>query len=218
VTRTIASPELDRPADPAWAYDLGVVGHDEMAATFRKLVYDVSGDSAYARVLVCEHPPSVTIGRHGSVANARPGRVPVSYVGRGGGAWPHGPGQLAVYPALPLESWGITPVECVSKLLAAVTAVCHSFDVPARTRPDATVTVGQRPVAAVGLAVRHGVSVYGFILNVNPDLDEFDTVTWNDRFMTSLTRETPLRVRRADVLERIYESLADAFPGLRTEW
>jgi lipoyl(octanoyl) transferase len=218
VTRTIACPELDRPADPAWAYDLGVVGHDELTATFRKLVYDVSGDPAFARVLVAEHPPSVTIGRHGSVSNVRPGRVPVSYVGRGGTAWPHGPGQLAIYPALPLEAWGVTPGECVARFLATVTAVCHSFDVPARARTDATVTVGLRPVAAVGFAVRRGVIVHGFVLNVNPDLEEFETVSWNGQTMTSLARATPLRVRRADVLERVYESLADAFPGLRSEW
>ena len=218
MTRTITNPDLDRSADPAWAYDLGFVDHDDLTSTFRRLVYDVSGDPGLARVLFCDHPRSVTIGRHGSVSHVRPGRVPVSYVGRGGGAWPHGPGQLAVYPVLPLAAWGVQPGECVARLLAAMTAVCHSFDVPARARTDASVTVGLRPVAAVGLAVHRGVSVYGLMLNVNPDLDEFETVNWNGQTMTSLARETPLRVRRSDVFERISESLADAFPGLRSEW
>ncbi len=45
-----------------------------------------------------------------------------------------------------------------------------------RNPPFTGVWVGEKKVAAIGVAVRHWVAFHGFALNVNPDLSHFDLI------------------------------------------
>jgi lipoyl(octanoyl) transferase len=193
------------------------IGHLELAAKFRRLVYDVSGDAEAAAILLCDHPPSITIGRHGSIADIRLHadqliRTDLHYVARGGGTVPHGPGQIGCYPVLPLAAWGITPGEYLARLLRTTARVCRSFDIDAECDSEtACVMVDGRVIAAAGVAVRSGVSTYGIVLNATPDLEDFAAVRFGAKAMTSLNRESIMRVRLADVRRRMLESLAGEF-------
>jgi lipoyl(octanoyl) transferase len=193
------------------------IGHLELAARFRRLVYEVSGDADAAAVLLCDHPPSITIGRHGSIADIRLhadqlARTDLHYVARGGGAVPHGRGQIGCYPVLPLAAWGITPGDYVARLLRMTARVCRSFDIDAECDGEtACVMVDGRVIAAAGVAVRSGVSTYGIVLNATPDLDDFAMVRFGSKAMTSLHRESIIRVRLSDVRRRMLESLAGEF-------
>ncbi|HJT79380.1 MAG TPA: hypothetical protein VJ739_19445, partial [Gemmataceae bacterium] len=105
------------------AYLLGPVDFDALLALQRLLVYQVGGDRARAALLVCEHGPLLTVGRHGSRAHIlyepeelQALRWPVRWVNRGGGALLHLPGQLAVYPVLPLDRLGLGLQEYLDRL------------------------------------------------------------------------------------------------------
>jgi lipoyl(octanoyl) transferase len=74
--------------------------------------------------------------------------------------------------------------------------------------------VGQRPIAALGIAVRDWVSYYGAVLNVNPDLSLFRTVQVGGDAggtMTSVERERRGPLRAALVRERLVEHFSEGF-------
>jgi lipoyl(octanoyl) transferase len=222
------------PASPAATADLalqvyllGMVDFDAALALQRLLVYQVAGDRASAAVVLCEHPPLITVGRHGSRAHIlyepeelRALRWPVRWVNRGGGCLLHLPGQLAVYPILPLDRLGLGLQAYLDGLQAVLAALLADFGIQAGGRPGRPgVWTGTRPIAAVGVAVRHWVTYYGATLNVNPDLVPFRRVRClgpAEEPMTSLERERRGPLRPALVRERLLEHFTACFPFART--
>src|SRR5438132_12959306 len=72
---------------------------DQLAA--RERVW-AGGDGV---VLLCEHPPVITLGRSATSAHiVDAGTVPVVRIERGGEVTYHGPGQLMVYAIVPIQS------------------------------------------------------------------------------------------------------------------
>ena len=98
-------------SSPLEIYMLGLVDFEEVQQLQRRLVYDL-GERGGASLILCEHPPTISVGRSGSRAHivARRRRrcaalgIKVHWVNRGGGCVLHLPGQLAAYLALPLEA------------------------------------------------------------------------------------------------------------------
>lgn len=203
------------------AYLLGTLGHDEFLALQRRLVYDITGDRDLGAVVLCDHPPGVTIGREGSRIHVRPGpeelnarRWPVRWVSRGGGAMLHLPGQVACYPVLALDRLGLTPAAYLAELRSLLVELLREYDIAATPDPDHPgVSVGGRRIAHVGVAVRSWVACFGLVLNVDPDLEPFRDVhcDGDPHPMTSVQRETPLRARAAGVRQRLVELVADRF-------
>src|SRR5262249_19904226 len=204
-------------ADLAWqAYLLGSVEFEAALALQRRLVYQVAGEPHQAAVLLCEHPPLITVGRQGSRAHIlcepeelRARRWPVRWVNRGGGCLLHAPGQLAVYPILSLRHLDLGLQDYLDRLQAALVALLTDFSIAAEVRPGRPgVWVGPRPIALTGVAVRDWVTYYGAVLNVNPDLEPFRRVRCgaaDAETMTSLERERRGPLRPALVRERFLE-------------
>src|SRR5262245_40294252 len=132
MTRTSSKPIAKSAAQPrefaAHFHLMGCVDFDDCQSLQRRLAYDAltRGDGRIA-VLICEHPPVVTIGRGGSRAHVRltgvelaARQLAVRYLSRGGGAILHGPGQLAVYPIVPLDWHGWTVGAYLRRLKAAI--------------------------------------------------------------------------------------------------
>ncbi|HZT81228.1 MAG TPA: lipoyl(octanoyl) transferase LipB [Gemmataceae bacterium] len=219
-TRPAAGPALQ-------AYLLGTVPFDAALALQRLLVYDVGSDRDSAALVVCEHPPLITVGRQGSRAHVlcepeelRARRWEVRWVNRGGGCLLHLPGQFAVYPVLALDRRGLGLQAYLDRLHEVVLAVLDDFGVRGETRPGRPgVWAGGRLIAAVGVAVRGWVSYHGVLLNVNPDLAPFRLVRSGgpgDGPMTSLERERRGPLRPALVRERLLEHFAARFGFMRT--
>jgi lipoyl(octanoyl) transferase len=203
------------------AYLLGCQEFDALLALQRRLVYDIGGDRDTAAVVVCDHPPGVTIGREGSRVHVRPSPEElnsrewrVRWVSRGGGAMLHSPGQVACYPVLPLDRLRLTPAAYLAELQSVVVELLRGFDFTGTPDPDHPgVRVNGRRVAHVGVAVRDWVSCFGIVLNVNPDLEPFRDVYCDGDLepMTSMQRESPNRVRLPAVRQRLVELLAARF-------
>src|SRR5262249_37499690 len=138
--------DFDRPpvsgvaaAAPLLQADLlGAVGFRAALALQRRLVFEVSGEPGRAALVLCEPPPLITVGRQGSRAHIlcepdelRSRRWHVRWVNRGGGCLLHLPGQLAVYPVLPLRPLGLGVQGYLDRLQAAVADVLDDFGVRA---------------------------------------------------------------------------------------
>jgi len=117
-------------------------------------------------VLLCEHPPVITLGRSATEANILDaGDVPVERIERGGQVTYHGPGQLMIYPVVRLRS----VVEFLASVAAAIAETCAALGVPgaAWQRDPAGVWLHGKKLAACGIHVARGVSVHGFALDVD---------------------------------------------------
>jgi lipoyl(octanoyl) transferase len=202
-------------------YLLGGLDFDSFLALQRRLIYDVSGGSGDGAVVVCDLPPGITVGRAGSRLHIRfnPDELvargwPVRWVARGGGVMLHAPGQVSVAPILPLSVLGLTPAGYVRELCRAVAAALGHFDISA-VEDDRTpgVVVGRRRVAHVGVAVRHGVTAFGAVVNVCPDLEPFRGLDCDGdpHPMTSVNREAPLPARPAAVRQLLTDEVARRF-------
>src|ERR1700727_1717969 len=90
-------------------YMLGLVDFSELQQLQRRIVYEL-GEQGGAALILCEHPPTISVGRSGSRAHIvaddemlRGMGIRIHYVNRGGGCILHLPGQLVAYLLLPLE-------------------------------------------------------------------------------------------------------------------
>jgi lipoate-protein ligase B len=136
-----------------------------------------------------------TLGRGGKESNVlRPGDVPVIRTGRGGDVTYHGPGQLVVYPIIDLRSKLRKDVHrYVRNLELSAIRTLADFALTATRRPPYTgIWMEDRKIAAIGVAVRRGITFHGLALNVNTDLSYFRRIipcglAWAD--VTSMEKE-----------------------------
>src|SRR6266852_2171827 len=194
-------------------YLLGLVDFEAALALQRRLAYEVAGQRNTAALLLCEHPPLVTIGRQGSWRHIlcapdelKARRWPVRWVNRGSGCVLHHPGQLTIYPILALDRLGLGLRSYLERLQQVLIALLDDFSVRAQMHPiNTSIWTGGRPIADFGVAVRDWVTYFGAVLNVNPDLEEFRLVRTGGSaggIMTSLARERHGPVRPSLVRER----------------
>lgn len=201
---------------------LGCVDFEDCLTLQRRIAYDAltRGDGRLA-VLICEHPPLVTIGRAGSRAHVRLSSdelaargLEVRYVGRGGGAVLHGPGQLAVNLMMSLDWHRLSVGVYLQRLQSALMATLNDLKLRPQSRPGTFSLFGRSGgvLAGVGVAVKHGVTSHGAFLNVNPDMrDQGRIEAAAGRPMSSVLSERPLPVKMTAVRASLVAHLAAAF-------
>ncbi len=127
----------------------------------------------------------------------------------------HVPGQLAIYPVLPLDRLPGEIAAYPRQLGEIIRDLLGDFSVHAGVRVDEHgVWVETRLLAAVGVSVRDWVSGHGAFINVQPALDLFrhvTTVAETPQPMTSLERERRGPVRPSLVRERLVEHFRARF-------
>ncbi|WP_181311256.1 lipoyl(octanoyl) transferase LipB [Nocardioides campestrisoli] len=160
----------------------------------------VADGSLGDQVLVLEHPPVFTAGKR-TEPHERPldpGGAKVVDVDRGGKITFHGPGQLVGYPIVRLPDH-VKVVDYVRRVEEALIHTCADLGVRTARVPGrsgvwlkADARGPERKIAAIGIRVSRGVTMHGFSLNCDVDLD------WYGRFVpcgiadagvTSLSRE-----------------------------
>jgi lipoyl(octanoyl) transferase len=206
---------------PLHVYLLGQVDYEEGLRLQRLLVDEVRRRRDHGALVVCEHPPFISVGRQGSHAHIllddetiERRRMRVRWVNRGGGCFLHLPGQLSVSPILPLDRLGLGVQGFLDRLHQALVAVLDDFSVVAQARPGrAGVWANGRMIAGVGVAVRDWVSWHGAVLNVCPDLLPFRHVRTGtgEEPMTSLARERHGAPRMAHVRQSVVEHVRERF-------
>lgn len=131
-----------------------------------------------------EHEPVFTLGmRTGAEAHllwdadrlTREG-IATARTNRGGDITYHGPGQVVGYPILSLDRR--RDLHAYLRWLEDVLigAVGHLGVTAGRRDGKTGIWVGDRKVAAIGVAVRRWVTYHGFALNVDPDLAHFQGI------------------------------------------
>jgi lipoate-protein ligase B len=168
-------------------------------------------------LLFVEHPHVYTLGRGGNESNVlAPQDVPVIRTSRGGDVTYHGPGQLVVYPIVDLRSKLRKDVHrYVRNLELSAIRTLQDFGLVAARRPPYTgIWIGNKKIAAIGIAVRRCITFHGLALNVNTDLAYFDRIipcglAWAN--VTSMAKELDQASRMALVRDRFLYNFADVF-------
>ena len=135
-------------------------------------------------LLLVEHPHVLTIGRGGKRENILVSETLLNERGitclsieRGGDVVYHGPGQLVGYPIFALKREGIGIVNFVWRLEEVMIRILKDYGIIGqRDERNRGVWVGKDKIGFVGIAVRSGISLHGFALNVNPDLSFFELI------------------------------------------
>ena len=135
-------------------------------------------------LLLCEHPPTYTLGRGtdeahlpgGVEALTRRGAV-VRRIERGGSVTFHGPGQLVGYPIVDLRAWDRDVHAYLRRLEDVLIDTLAHWGIEGGRRPGLTgVWCGDTKLGAIGIHLRSWVTMHGFSLNVGPDLTCFAAV------------------------------------------
>lgn len=137
-------------------------------------------------LLLVEHLPVLTLGLRGKMSNIylpadqlQAEGVEIIPVNRGGDVTYHGPGQIVGYPIMRLEPFPGSIREFVTTLESAlIRLLLNEFGIVASQRTDkyTGVWVGDRKIVAIGVAVKKWVTMHGFALNVNTNLQHFDWI------------------------------------------
>jgi lipoyl(octanoyl) transferase len=174
-----------------------------------------------------EHEPVFTLGmRAGTGAHllwdadrlAREG-IATANTNRGGDITYHGPGQIVGYPIVSLA--GHRDLHAYLRFLEDVLigAVGRCGLAAGRREGKTGIWVGNRKVAAIGVAVRRWVTYHGFALNVDPDLTHFQGIVpcgirADDGTVTSITAELGRAVALAEVKGVLAQEFDRMLPGL----
>ena len=156
--------------------DLGRAPYLPVLAAMRTLHAAVHRGESPGRVLLVEHEPVYTAGRATPPAELGGEVVPIE---RGGKVTYHGPGQLTVYPIVPLPRRDLR--DWLRRCEAFGVAVAAALDVAAEPSVDGTgVFAAGRKFASIGVAVKHWINLHGIAINVAifaPPPDWPNTVT-----------------------------------------
>ena len=221
----IEQPPVERPHHQDQTmkiYMLGCVDFDSMLVLQEHALQELHREQNDSAVLfVCEHPPLITVGREGSHAQLsnsyqelKAGQIKVRWVNRGGGAFFHTPGQLAVYPVLPLKRLKIGIQDYRSRLEQAIIAMAAEQGVEAQVQPDsAGISSRCGQFACLGAAIKSWISYYGFYINVSPDMKLLRLIDSNryDHRLTSLSATLTREASMSSVRESIVRNLVSRF-------
>ncbi len=141
-------------------------------------------------MIFCEHPHVYTIGKSGNKENllisdaflASKG-ASLFKINRGGDITYHGQGQLVGYPILDLDNFGVSIKDYIFGLEEAIISTLKYYNIIASRLEGATgvwLDVGNpstvRKICAFGIRASHLVTMHGFALNANTNLDYFSYI------------------------------------------
>lgn len=178
------------------------------------------------KLLLVEHPPTYTFGKSADHNNLLVNDEFLKSIGakafeieRGGDITYHGPGQLVGYPILNLKRMGIGVRQYVHQLEESIIKTVAHYGVLAyRIDGQVGLWVDQevgppKKIAAIGIKVSQGITMHGFALNVNTDLNYFNHIVpcgITDKGVTSIQLELGHEVS----LDEVSQTYTRIFKGL----
>jgi lipoyl(octanoyl) transferase len=203
---------------PARVVDLGRLSWDEALARQEEAAAGVLAGGPEV-VLLVEHPPVVTLGSSADAAHLlaplaefeRRG-IALRETNRGGDVTMHLPGQIVAYPIVDLRRRGRDVHRHVRALEQAVIDTLDTFGPAGERHQGRTgVWIGERKIAAIGVAVRRWITLHGLALNVACDLSIFDLIVpcgLHGYGVTSMEAELGKAPSLAEVRDRLAAALA----------
>jgi lipoate-protein ligase B len=207
---------------------LGLIDYEEAYHRQRELIRQRLDGEIEDTLLLLEHPPTITIGKSGSLENVLAPQeqlikegVSLFFTDRGGDVTYHGPGQLVVYPIIDLRNRGRDIHRYVNELEEVVIRTLADFSIAAnRDGNHAGVWVKEAEIAAIGLSVKRWITMHGIALNVNSNLEHFGLINpcgFTDRTATSMARLLGREIAIEEVAQHLVTHFSEVF-GFNIEY
>lgn len=216
--------------------DLGVMDYQEawdyQEERFNALVEfkrkPKDGERPHQYLLFCEHPHVYTLGKSGDEHNLLIRqeflrKIDATYykTNRGGDITYHGPGQLVGYPILDLEHLGIGLKDYIALLENSIMELLDEYGIVATQMEGATGVwidadhpVKARKICAIGVRSGRHVTMHGFALNVNTNLDYFTYINpcgFETKGVSSMQKELGGQQDMDVIKSRLREILMHSF-------
>jgi len=178
--------------------------------------------------IFCEHPHVYTLGKTGEKNNLllsedllKAKGATYYHINRGGDITYHGPGQIVGYPILDLDNF-FTDINKYLRLLEeAIILTLKEYGIESGRVEGLTGVwiegdnpVKARKICAMGVKLSRWVTMHGFALNVNTDLDYFSNIVpcgITDKAVTSLEKELGAPQNIDEVQSKILSHLQTLF-------
>jgi len=157
--------------------DLGIVEYEKAYTHQENLVKRKQDGEKNNFFLLMQHYPVYTKGKGAELANILDPSIPVITINRGGDLTFHEPGQLIGYIIMDLNKEKLKIKYFITKIEYLIINSLNRLDIPAYRDPDIVgVWLEGKKIASIGIAVRKGVTMHGFALNVHNNLEGFKKI------------------------------------------
>ncbi|MBX3240758.1 MAG: lipoyl(octanoyl) transferase LipB [Chitinophagaceae bacterium] len=218
------------PYEKAWGYQEELLQKNVSAKLDHKKASGPGTEpDTFHYLVLCEHPPVYTLGKSGNEGNVlideyTRAEKGIAYfkTNRGGDITFHGPGQIVGYPILDLEKYYTDIGKYLRNLEEVIILTLAHYGLRSERSPgetgvwlDASVKGKERKICAMGVRCSRWVTMHGFALNVNTNLDYFNYIIpcgIANKQVTSLERELGQSLDMEDVkatLKKAFERIFD---------
>ena len=177
----------------------------------------LNGDTPDMLLLV-EHEPVYTLGKNANenhLLQSAPEDAKIFHIERGGDITYHGPGQLVGYPILDLHRYTTSISWYMRRLEQVIIDTLNEYGIKADVKEGLTgVWVGDEKIGAQGVRISRWVTMHGFALNVNTDLDYYSGIIPCGIFeygVTSMEKIVGEKLNMGGVKKSILKSFHQAF-------
>jgi lipoyl(octanoyl) transferase len=216
------------PYQEAWDYQEQLLQESvQLKAAMRNGTADGLSLPAH-HLLFCEHPPVYTLGKSGQPEHLLINRQQLEEKGiqfvqtnRGGDITFHGPGQIVGYPIIDLEQFFTDIGKYLRFIEEVIIRVLADYGLQgARSKGETGVWLDPevpgraRKICAMGVRCSRWVTMHGFAINVNTDMDYFGNIVAcgiADKGVTSLQQELGRPVPLQEVKAKISRYFAEVF-------
>jgi lipoyl(octanoyl) transferase len=179
-------------------------------------------------LLFVEHPPVYTLGKSGKPEHVLISReqmeergIQFFHTNRGGDITFHGPQQIVGYPILDLEKFYTDIGRYLRELEEVIILTLAEYGIDAGRSAgetgvwiDAAINGKERKICAMGVRCSRWVTMHGFALNVNTDLDYFNYIIpcgIQNKKVTSLKEELGRQADMEEVKEKLKRNFEKVF-------
>lgn len=179
-------------------------------------------------LLFVEHPPVYTLGKSGNIENVLISEEMRSMKGieffrtnRGGDITFHGPGQIVGYPILDLEKFYTDIGKYLRNIEEVIILTLAEYGIKGDRSPgetgvwiDPDIKGKERKICAIGVRSSRWITMHGFALNVNTDLNYFNFIVpcgITDKQVTSLEKEMGYSMDFEEVKGKVKNNFSKVF-------
>jgi lipoyl(octanoyl) transferase len=179
-------------------------------------------------LIFCEHPHVYTLGNSGKIEHLlvneqqlKDKNATYYKINRGGDITYHGPGQIVGYPILDLDNFFTDIHKYLRFLEEMVIRTLAEYGIESgRSAGETGVWLDSgdplkaRKICALGVRASRWVTMHGFALNVNADLNYFGNIVpcgIVDKAVTSLNKELGRDVNEDEVKQKLKKHFAELF-------
>ncbi|MGE5519800.1 MAG: lipoyl(octanoyl) transferase LipB [Candidatus Dadabacteria bacterium] len=179
-------------------------------------------------LLFVEHPPVYTLGKSGKMENVLIDAqqrlekgIEFYHTNRGGDITFHGPEQLVGYPILDLEKFYTDIGRYLRELEEVIIQTLEEYGIVAGRSSgetgvwiDSNLKGKERKICAMGVRCSRWITMHGFALNVNTDLNYFNDIIpcgIQNKKVTSIKEELGRKVDMEEVKEKVKRNFEKIF-------